>query len=195
MVKGCCCCCCKTNTVSGTIVIGSICLFFSLLGAGTSAYYLGVWHSTLSDLDGAVGGVECGDDSDCQANMGIYNQLMSLIKKYLNASLGTSLFVWLLNVLVDSLLIVGCVKKIPNLLLPFIVLSGICIVANIIGCIVGIVQLGFIGFLVMLIMNAIIWGLWIWMLIVVVSARSELMELGQMGREIEMDEQPRVQKI
>jgi len=184
-LKNFCCCCCKTDTISGSIVIGSILLFFSVVGAAGAGY------NALAELDNVSEKVDCGD-------------LECIIKKYMSAVYGTTLTFFLLNAIVESLLIVGCVKKMANLVLPFIVWTSLFTSISIIMFIVTPFLLGaeYIGLLdtdprakIVLITNFLFCGLYVWMIIVVVSARSEILEFDVMGREIEMDEQRRVLKI
>jgi len=125
---GSCCCGCSLNT--GCIIIGSITLIGSLIGVVLVGIGLGESGSSFWE-DGWNKYCTDNPDIDCAQ----YKQVALII-------LWVYLFLCIFNVIINSLLIHGCRKKIPSLLMPWLVVSCLSLAISIISAIAQAAQFG-----------------------------------------------------
>jgi len=126
---------------------------------------------------------------------GILQQMMSMLNYYVSTIFGIIIAISIINIVVDALVIHGCNHRKPALLLPFVFLNSFFILVNIVCTIYFTVPMGAGAVIGTLIGNGIFWGMGIFFIIVVVSARAEMQEMDAMAGEVEMDQRRNIQKM
>jgi len=179
MVKACCCGCSLSN---GSIAIGAVFLSLSILGAVFAGWGISAWTLTYDAIREAQ--ALCKDPVQTQYNRhcqhlsqgdldplsNLYAWLQPKITAFLVVYMGICLF----QIVVNSLLIHGCKKKRPGLLVPFIVAQLVSFGFSVFIVIININFFGFLNSLYGLIVSILLWVLNGYLTVVVISCRAEM---------------------